>query len=62
MTNYEEHEIITFADNILKKYFCEGDIDYLISTLSQDIIWLGAGEKQRAEGKEEVSRHLEKMI
>lgn len=58
MTNYEEHEIITFADNILKKYFCEGDIDYLISTLSQDIIWLGAGEKQRAEGKEEVSRHF----
>lgn len=58
MTNYEENEIITFADNILKKYFCEGDIDYLISTLSQDIIWLGAGEKQRAEGKEEVSRHF----
>lgn len=58
MTNCEENEIIAFADNILKKYFCEGDIDYLISTLSQDIIWLGAGEKQRAEGKEEVSRHF----
>lgn len=59
MKNYEEHEIITFANNILTKYFCEGDIDYLISTLSQDIIWLGAGEKQRAEGKEEVSRHFQ---
>ena len=58
MTDHEKREIITFADNILERYFCEGDIDYFISTLSQDIIWLGAGEKQRAEGKEEVSRHF----
>lgn len=48
-------EIEAFASEILVKYFCECDVEFLISTFADDIIWLGAGEKQKAEGKEAVA-------
>lgn len=49
-------EIEAYADGILKRYFADNDVEYLISTFADDIIWLGAGEKQRAEGKEAVAQ------
>lgn len=55
MTREEESKIASFADEILRRYFCNGDIDFLISTFAPDIVWLGAGEQQRAEGREAVS-------
>lgn len=48
-------EVETFAKTILRRYFCESDVEFLISTLAKDIVWLGAGEKQKAEGKDAVS-------
>lgn len=44
------------ADKILRTYFCESDVEFLISTFAEDIVWLGAGEKQKAEGREAVEK------
>ena len=44
----ELKEIEAFADGILRSYFCESDVEFLISTFAEDIVWLGAGEKQKA--------------
>ena len=43
-------EIEGFARKILIRYFCEADVEFLISTFADDIVWLGAGEMQKAEG------------
>ena len=43
-------EIEGFARKILTRYFCEADVEFLISTFADDIVWLGAGEMQKAEG------------
>ena len=48
-------EVEALADKILRKYFCECDVEFLISTFADDIVWLGAGEMQKAEGKENVA-------
>ena len=48
-------EVEAFADRILRSYFCDSSIDFLISTFAPDIVWLGGGEKMWAEGAEDVS-------
>lgn len=48
-------EIESLAQKILKTYFCDSDMEFMISTFADDIIWLGGGEKQKAEGKEQVA-------
>ncbi|EEO27601.2 PAS domain S-box protein [Oxalobacter formigenes HOxBLS] len=49
-------EVENLAATILRHYFCESDVDFLISTFTDDIVWLGAGKDQKAEGREAVSR------
>ncbi|MBT9776242.1 response regulator [Clostridium sp. MCC353] len=44
------------AKKILRKYFCESDMEFMISTFAEDIIWVGGGEHQTAKGKEAVTR------
>ncbi|MCJ7855280.1 response regulator [Lachnospiraceae bacterium NSJ-143] len=48
-------KVEAFARKILRLYFCESDLEFLISTFDDDIVWLGAGDKQKAEGKEAVA-------
>lgn len=48
-------EIEEFADTVLRKYFCENDVNPLVSAFAEDIVWLGAGEKQKAEGRQAVA-------
>lgn len=55
MTIEEEKEIIDFSREILTRYFCDNDVEYLVSTFAEDIVWMGAGEAQKAEGREAVS-------
>ena len=43
-----------FASLILRRYFCESDVEFLISTFDDDIVWLGAGPQQRAEDRKSV--------
>lgn len=52
------------AHKILTAYFCDSDMEFMISTFADDIIWLGGGEKQKAEGKEQVAAFFraKKMI
>ena len=50
-----KQEIEGFASRILRSYFCESDVEFLISTFAPDIIWLGGGEKMKAEGREAVA-------
>ena len=45
----ELQEVESFADRILRSYFCESDVEFLISTFAEDIVWMGAGERQKAE-------------
>lgn len=56
MIEIEKKEVEKLSSEILHQYFCENDVKLLVSKLSDDVVWLGAGEKQKAEGKEEVSR------
>ena len=49
-------EVEAFASKILRKYFCESDVDFLISTFTPDVVWLGGGELQKAEGAEAVGK------
>ena len=55
MLKRPKNEIEGFAREILTKYFCECDVEFLISTFAADIVWLGAGEQQKAEGKDAVA-------
>ena len=48
-------EVETLAKKILKSYFCDSDLEFMISTFADDILWLGSGEKQKAEGREAVA-------
>lgn len=48
-------KIEAFASKILTTYFCDSDVDFLISTFAPDIVWMGGGEKQRGEGSEVVA-------
>lgn len=55
MQSEEIREVEAFADKILRKYFEESDIEYLVSTFAPDIIWVGGGEKMIAEGAEDAA-------
>lgn len=48
-------EIEALARKIVVTYFCESDMEFMISTFAEDIVWLGAGEVQKAEGREAVA-------
>lgn len=49
------HQVEAFADKILKSYFCDANVELLISTFAKDIVWLGEGPHQQAEGREKVA-------
>lgn len=55
MEEYTIQEVEAFANKILTTYFCDADVEFLISTFADEILWLGAGEKQKAEGAEAVA-------
>ncbi|MCB6366302.1 response regulator [Intestinibacillus massiliensis] len=48
-------EVEGYADKILRRYFCDSDVEFLISTFAPDVVWLGGGEKMKAEGYEAVA-------
>ena len=49
MKEYPLSEVEAFACEILNKYYCECDVEFLNSTFAEDIVWIGAGEGQKAE-------------
>ena len=38
MKNKDQDDIIALSDKILKKYFCENDLDYFLSMLAADVV------------------------
>lgn len=55
MGNRSLSEVEHLAHKILTTYFCDSEMEFMISTFAEDIIWLGGGEMQKAEGKEAVA-------
>ena len=58
MNQAEKHEIEAYASEIIRRYFCHGDVEFLISSFAPDIVWLGGGKEQKAEGAENVARYF----
>lgn len=54
------HKIEGFASKILRSFFCDSDVEFLISTFAPEIVWIGGGEMMRAEGKEAVAAAFRK--
>ena len=52
----DEEEVIGLTREILNRYFTENDLYFLLSYLDDDVVWIGGGRKQKAEGREAVSR------
>ena len=52
----EREEVIGLTREILNRYFTENDLYFLLSYLDDDVVWIGEGRKQKAEGREAVSR------
>lgn len=55
MEKWTAEKVRDFARGILSSYFCENDVELLISTFADDIIWLGGGRMQKAEGRDAVA-------
>lgn len=55
MGKYSLQEVDALADKILRTYFCDSELEFMISTFADDILWLGGGEQQKAEGREAVA-------
>ena len=47
---YEQHiqTAIERTRTMVHRYYCENDVDAVIAQMSEDIIWLGAGEQEYA--------------
>lgn len=48
-------EVEALARKILTTYFCDSEMEFMLSTFAEDIIWLGAGEMQKAVGRDAVA-------
>lgn len=55
MTEKVRQEVEALARRVLTSYFCDADVELLISIFSPDIVWMGGGADQRAEGAEAVA-------
>ncbi|MDO4271141.1 MAG: response regulator [Eubacteriales bacterium] len=51
-------QVESFAAEILRRYFCESDIGFLIDSFASDIVWLGGGDKMQAEGADAVAAYF----
>lgn len=58
MNQEEKRKIESFTSTILDEYFCKNNVDFLVSLFAEEIVWLGAGKDQKAEGLEAVSSYF----
>ena len=56
MDKQEEQEIIDLTKTLLWGYFRYNDVESLVASFADDIVWLGGGQQMRAEGKEAVGK------
>lgn len=55
MGKWTLEEVERLTRNLLKTYFCDSNMEVLISSFADDIVWLGCGKKQSAQGKDMVT-------
>ena len=55
MSDETRREVEALASQILTSYYRDSDVEFFISTLDPDVVWLGAGENQKAEGRDAVA-------
>lgn len=55
MKSRELQEVEELTCRILHSYFCNAEVEPLVSTFAPDIVWIGGGDKMQAEGREEVT-------
>lgn len=47
--------VMELTSQMMHKYYCENDVEHVISMMDDDILWLGAGEREWAVGKASVA-------
>lgn len=50
-----EQEIIALTRFMMHKHYCENDVEAVIAQMTDDIVWLGAGENEFAIGDDVIS-------
>lgn len=50
-----EEKVIALTSFITHKYYCENDVESIISLLDRDVVWLGTAEHEYAAGLETVA-------
>ena len=53
--NQQRKRVETLAHDLLYSYYVESDVEFLISHFAPDVVWLGAGQNQKAEGRDHVA-------
>lgn len=51
-------EVKEFAAKLLRDYYCEGNVEFLISRLDEEVIWLASGVEQEVTGRDRVAEWL----
>lgn len=52
---FSEREVIALTSFITHKYYCENDVESIISLLDRDVVWLGTAEHEYAAGLDTVA-------
>lgn len=51
----QRQKAIELTSYMLHKYYCENDVEAVISLMDDDIVWLGTGEEEHSAGLERVA-------
>ena len=49
-------DVIDTARFILRKHYCENDVEPIIDLMDEDIVWMGAAEDEFSQGREKVAQ------
>ena len=49
-------DVIDTARFILRKHYCENDVEPIIDLMDEDIVWMGAAEDGFSQGREKVAQ------
>lgn len=49
-----EQEVAALTSQMVRRYYCDNDVDFLAAQMEDDILWLGTGEQEWAAGGDTV--------
>ncbi len=56
-----EQQVAKLTSDLMHKYYCENDVQFVIEQMDNDIMWLGAGEYEYLTGFKDVSNIFRKF-